>query len=552
MENFSEVYQLLDNPNGAQDWTWVGTGIGEYFLVENRQKIGFDAALPGDGLLIWHINESRGNNSIDNRRLVDLEEADGLNHLDTKTNYGDSGDPWYSNTAGFSESSNPNSSLYNGSASGIRVTGISASSSVMTANLIVNWPPPIISFVPLTPANGSTLLQNYVFVNITANEALNTSLLEWNGANESMSGSGTNWNKNKTGLTSGVYIYRVWANDSGGNWNVSETRTVTINANIVSTCTNLNTPGYYTLTGSIMNSGATNCINITSSNVTFDGAGYTIDGTNASNSYGIKVNNFTNLANITIKNLTVTDWYYGIYYDNTTNGNITNSTLISNVYGIYLASSNGSNLSNNNVSLNLNRGIYLLASSNNSMLVNNIVNDNAGYGIITFSSNNVLIQNRANNNRGGSGIILSSGSNNILENNTAINNSGNGFYITISGNATLMNNTANSNSENGFLLFYSSNSSFNGNMATLNSFYGFAFESSNNNTLTNNSANNNLWYGFILSSSDNNTVSGNSASDNLYGIFLLYSDNNTVANNTATTNNIYGMLIDVKPQYHYQ
>jgi Uncharacterized protein conserved in bacteria len=32
---------------------------GEYFYVENRQQVGFDKGLPGEGLLVTHINESR-------------------------------------------------------------------------------------------------------------------------------------------------------------------------------------------------------------------------------------------------------------------------------------------------------------------------------------------------------------------------------------------------------------------------------------------------------------------------------------------------------------
>ena len=45
VESYPEVYQL-------------GSGSplsGEYFLVENRQLTGFDEALPGSGLLIWHF-----------------------------------------------------------------------------------------------------------------------------------------------------------------------------------------------------------------------------------------------------------------------------------------------------------------------------------------------------------------------------------------------------------------------------------------------------------------------------------------------------------------
>ncbi|MDR1226615.1 MAG: M6 family metalloprotease domain-containing protein, partial [Prevotellaceae bacterium] len=36
---------------------------GEYFLIENRQQYGFDASLPGHGLLIWHIHKDIGNNN---------------------------------------------------------------------------------------------------------------------------------------------------------------------------------------------------------------------------------------------------------------------------------------------------------------------------------------------------------------------------------------------------------------------------------------------------------------------------------------------------------
>lgn len=231
VETNDEVYMILDNPGdtpGYLDWSTSGTGIGEYFLVENRRKTGYDAYLPGEGLLIWHIDESRGNNTDETHRLVDLEEADGLNDFDNEINRGDANDPWYNKIIGFTESTTPNSKFYNGSTSGVRVSNISASASIMTANLIVGWPPPIISFVSPTPVNNSNLLQNWVYVSITSDETLNIALLEWNGTNETMQGSGTTWYKNKTNLAEGVYTYRVWANDSSGNLNVSETRYVNI------------------------------------------------------------------------------------------------------------------------------------------------------------------------------------------------------------------------------------------------------------------------------------------------------------------------------------
>jgi hypothetical protein len=74
----------------------------EYYLLENRQKVGFDTALPGAGILVWHVDESvtgfRTAQSKPEHKLLHLVEADGRNDLDRGTknggNRGDAGDPW--------------------------------------------------------------------------------------------------------------------------------------------------------------------------------------------------------------------------------------------------------------------------------------------------------------------------------------------------------------------------------------------------------------------------------------------------------------------------
>ncbi len=131
VETNQRVIQLLNNPGGV-DWLFYGhSGTGEYFLVENRQKTGYDAGLPGCGLLIWHIDETRtatnAANADETRKLVDLEEADGLNDLDNQADRGDAGDPYpgSTNRTTFNGSTNPNSNLYSGAASGVSVTNIS-------------------------------------------------------------------------------------------------------------------------------------------------------------------------------------------------------------------------------------------------------------------------------------------------------------------------------------------------------------------------------------------------------------------------------------------
>ncbi len=90
---------------------------------------------------------------------------------------------------------------------------------------------PNITFTNPTPLNNTRILVDYTFINITSNEILLNATLEWNGTNETMEGSGTNWRKNKTNLSvaSVPYIFKVWGNDTSGNMAVTELRTLIFN-----------------------------------------------------------------------------------------------------------------------------------------------------------------------------------------------------------------------------------------------------------------------------------------------------------------------------------
>ena len=59
-----------------------GAGGPEYFLLENRQRTGYDAELPGDGLLIWHIDDNQPGNTDENHYKVGLVQADGERDLE--------------------------------------------------------------------------------------------------------------------------------------------------------------------------------------------------------------------------------------------------------------------------------------------------------------------------------------------------------------------------------------------------------------------------------------------------------------------------------------
>ncbi len=129
----------------------------QYFLIENRQKKGFDSLISGDGLLIYHIDEdmlnaNRSSNTVNTRvgytnslhYSVDVECEDGFplggikDHLDSAFspgNRGDAGDPW-NGGKDFNWQSIPNTGFYYGILSGVAVEKISESGALMTADLL--------------------------------------------------------------------------------------------------------------------------------------------------------------------------------------------------------------------------------------------------------------------------------------------------------------------------------------------------------------------------------------------------------------------------------
>jgi len=116
-----------------------GTGGKEYFLVENRQRVKYDQGLPGDGLLIWHIDDSISSNTNEAHPKVKLVQADGLNQMEAGINRGNAGDPYpgSTNNRSFTDTTTPNSKSYAGVKTCVSVTNISNSAATMTAHFNV-------------------------------------------------------------------------------------------------------------------------------------------------------------------------------------------------------------------------------------------------------------------------------------------------------------------------------------------------------------------------------------------------------------------------------
>lgn len=138
------IPRVEDSPTAYKLWTGGYPGR-QYFTVENRQRVGSDVSLPGEGLIICHIDEEVGGNSDEDHPLVAVEQADGLNEL-ANGGGSDTGDPWPGSTVNrnFTNTSTPNSRDYAGSPTQVAVRAISNSLPTMTADLEVESSPILI------------------------------------------------------------------------------------------------------------------------------------------------------------------------------------------------------------------------------------------------------------------------------------------------------------------------------------------------------------------------------------------------------------------------
>lgn len=117
-----------------------GAPQSEYFLVENRQQKGRDADLPSGGLLLWHIDERKEDNTSEQTHYkVGLVQSDGEADLERKEDQGDNGDPFpgLKSVRLVNSTTNPSTNAHNGAPTGIVISNISDNADVMTFTVSV-------------------------------------------------------------------------------------------------------------------------------------------------------------------------------------------------------------------------------------------------------------------------------------------------------------------------------------------------------------------------------------------------------------------------------
>jgi len=149
------TFEPIETSHKAYRLWYQGEDSPESFLLENRQPIGFDAGLPGHGLLVSRIRDDimqskRGLNTVNagTPPALRVEEADGHYDMMATVNRGDSHDP-FPGTFGrtrFADDTTPSTVTYDGRPLNTSLEAIREANGVVTAYVQLlpsGWSPPV-------------------------------------------------------------------------------------------------------------------------------------------------------------------------------------------------------------------------------------------------------------------------------------------------------------------------------------------------------------------------------------------------------------------------
>lgn len=283
----------------------------------------------------------------------------------------------------------------------------------------------------------------------------------------------------------------------------------------------------YTFTDDIFDS-----IVVEKDDILVDGAGYTLKGT------GIRTGiNLMERINVTIKNIEINNFFYGIYLNSSLNNNLSNNNIQANLYGIYLFESSNNTIIGSNITKNNSFGIWFRCSSNNDINENRISeNVQDGIWLSCSSDNNRVSGNIINSN--GYGIRFDDHSNNILRNNDFKDNIYN-FGVFGSILSEFIQDIDESNTVNGKPIYYWINKQ--DLSVPLDASY-VALINCSEVTIKNLNFNNN-GQGLLLVSTTKSSIIKNNITDNIHGIYLCESTNNTITDNNITRNAANGVYL---------
>jgi parallel beta-helix repeat protein len=180
-------------------------------------------------------------------------------------------------------------------------------------------------------------------------------------------------------------------------------------------------------------------------NIVIDGAGYSIEGPHTSlaqspEGIGILADS---RSDVTISNVTIQRFLYGIYINSSSNNRITKSNISNNSRGIFIEHSSDNRIRESQITNNIDLGIYVFESSDTN-IGDNIIEDNVNDGIrFVLSSGDLNVVDYCDIRDNGVGIRIMNSSVWHYVTQSNITNNSVGIHLEASSGVIQFNNIAN-------------------------------------------------------------------------------------------------------------
>ncbi len=139
----------IEQDGSVIQFSFQGEPTSEHFLIENRQRMGFDPYLPAPGLIVCHVDEAQIGSALASNRInagltpgLIVVEADGHYDMMNGVNRGDIGDPFpgVAHNSELNDDTSPSTRTFSGAANNIALGQITPAGSNMNFQLQVRAP----------------------------------------------------------------------------------------------------------------------------------------------------------------------------------------------------------------------------------------------------------------------------------------------------------------------------------------------------------------------------------------------------------------------------
>ncbi|WP_137286517.1 Hvo_1808 family surface protein [Halorussus salinisoli] len=325
---------------------------------------------------------------------------------------------------------------------------------------------------------------------------------------------------------------------------------------VLTSCTTITESGTYVLGSDVENSSADTCIEIRANDVVLDGDGNVVDGAISVDSEqaaerffqtdalrpqtGIGVS-IAGVSNVTVRNLTLTDWRWGAVADSLRQGRFTGVRVADTAFGVTALRSPGIEVADGESVRNAVFGVGVFGGSR-SRVTNVTASENGVVGVYQGGSRAPTLSNVTARDNDVAGVLLD-GTRGATVSAASVAGNRFGVYLFETTDSEVTGATATESDTAGIYAVNATGTRVADSEATNNRLAGVLLQGTVGGEVTTTNASRSR-YGVYLFSTDDTTVTDSTSNDGVMGVFVRNSSGGAVVNNTVLDNSVDGVFLE--------